>query len=262
MAQLQFLRDVYEMPDRNLPFLPRSPQIGGKTQLPVLPNPTTDQRDPDGWKGKYSFSTRNGGIEVVNSRVGNMSINEVEELKQRQQGMQRTKDIIYEQIADYQCPVEESELIVRCLEKRADGRVRQTYYDGKRVNDISEAAAIPKIGVTFMPGVDTPQANRLEQVGMTSNVPDQKTAIWRVNTAGTLLNDFEVDKDLSIVQSDNTAQVVAKSRARNPFVEKTYFASKECQAGTGSKTLRGEGCDDQQRSCQDCERPGSWQLGS
>ena len=165
------------------------------------------------------------GIEVANDIPGNNSMVQGELLTRRHEGLQRSKDIVYEQIAKNQFPMEESEVFVSWLERRTDPSVRQTYVDGKRVSEISETAVTPRIGMTFMAGADTPQVNRMEQVGMTTKAPEQKSATWRVNTAGTLLNDFEVDTDLSIIQSDNTAQVVARSRERKSVTDRPYFAS-------------------------------------
>jgi hypothetical protein len=154
------------------------------------------------------------GLEVANSQMSGLSVGGAELLSQRQQGMQRSKDIIYEQIANHQFPIEE-QLILRGLEKRADGRLRQTYYEGNPVTTVSETGIVPRIGMTFMAGADAPQVNRMEQIGMTDQAPEQKSASWRVNTAGTLLKDFEVDSDLSILQSDNTPQTVARVLHRN-----------------------------------------------
>lgn len=175
------------------------------------------------------------GMEVVNRRTANDSMGGVELLTRRQEGMQHTKDIIYEQIANNQFPMEESGFIVRSLEKRADTSVRQTYYDGKRVSEISDTALIPRIGMTFMAGADTPQVNRMEQVGMASKIPDQKSANWRVNTAGTLLSDFEVDTDLSIIQSDNTAKVIARSRDRDLHPAPPHFGPSSTMRGLIAK---------------------------
>jgi hypothetical protein len=149
--------------------------------------------------------------------------------------MQRTKEIIYEQIADNQFPMEESEFIVQRLEKRADLSLRQTCVDGKRVSEGSGTAIAPRVSIAFMAGADLPQVTRMEQVGMMSKTPDQKSATWRVDTAGTLLNDFEVDTDLSIIQADNTAQVIAPSRERNLLADAPYFVSNNANLGLLSK---------------------------
>jgi hypothetical protein len=155
------------------------------------------------------------GIEVTDGTRINMLSDQGELLTRRHEGMQRTKDFIYEQIANNQFPMEETEFVVRCLGKRADSSARQTYVDGKRVSEVSEGAIAPRVGMTLMAGADTPQVNRMEQVGMARETPDQKSAAWRVNTAGTLLHDFDVDTDLSIIQSDNTSRVIARYRERN-----------------------------------------------
>jgi hypothetical protein len=228
---------MYVIADKALPYLPQSLRIGGPTRLPFLPNAIMDEFGPPGCKARSSSPSTTSGLEVVNSTMAKMSIGEVEVLTQRQRGMQRTKDIIYEQIANNQFPMEESEFIVLCLEKRADPSVRQTYYDGKRMSNISDKAVIPKIGMTFMAGADTPQVNRMEQIGMTSNTPNQKNAIWRVNTAGTLLNDFEVDTDLSIIQSDNTPQIVARARSRESFADDSRTPN------SAKRALAMRGCD-------------------
>lgn len=49
---------------------------------------------------------------------------------------------------------------------------------------------------------------------MANERPDQKEANWRVLTAGSLLNEFKVDTDLSIVMTDQTPKVIEKARRR------------------------------------------------
>ena len=199
--------------DKALSYLPQSLRIGGATRLSCLPNAAMDETDSSGCNFRSPSPSVMNGIEVVDSRMAKMSGGGFEALTQCQQGLQRSKDIVYQQIANNQFPMEKSKSIVRCLEKRADGSDRQTYYNGKRVNDISDTAVIPKIGMTFMTGADTPQVNRMEQVDMTSSTTNQTNAIWRVNTAGALLNEFEADTNLSITQSDNTPYIVANARS-------------------------------------------------
>lgn len=149
--------------------------------------------------------------------------------------MQRTKEIIYEHIANNQFPMEESEFIVQCLEKGADLSLRQTCVDGKRVSEGFEPVIAPRVSIAFMAGADLPQVTRMEKFGMTSNTPDQKSATWRVTTSGTFLNDFEVDTDLSIIQADNSAQVIAPSRERNLLADAPYFVSNNAKLGLLSK---------------------------
>jgi hypothetical protein len=88
---------------------------------------------------------------------------------------------------------------------------------------IHQDAIKPKVGITFLAGADTPQVNQLEEMSMTQIVPDQKDASWRVMTAGALLVNFTVRKDLTVAVSDRTPVVVAAHRRRmgsdGPFTD-------------------------------------------
>jgi hypothetical protein len=215
---------MYRLSDKSISYLPRSLQIGPKQQL-FLPHASTDQSCPSHRTLNPSIPATMDGLEVTNGTNINILSGKGELLTRRYEGMQRTKDHVYEQIADNQFPMEESEFVVRCFGTSTGSSARQTYVDGKRVSEVFQGAVTPRIGITFMAGADTPQVNRMEQVGMTRNPPDQKSATWRVNTAGTLLHDFEVDTDLSITQSDNTSQVIARYRERNMLTDRQYSAS-------------------------------------
>jgi hypothetical protein len=216
---------MYETCAKSHSLLPKSLQGGGPTRKPSTPHAMINDGGLLEQELYFSISSAMNGIEVVDDRMESPSVGETELLTRRHKGMQRTKDIIYEQIANNQFTSEESDFMVRCLEKTVDASVRQTYFGEKRIRDISESAVVPKIGMKFMAGADTPQVNRIEQVGMTHKTPDQKSAIWRVNTAGALLNDFEVDTDLSVIQTDNTSQVIARSLERNVRADTPCFAS-------------------------------------
>ena len=161
------------------------------------------------------ISTVNGPEAVSDPGTIDANYGEGEIVGQADVGLQISKEQIYEDLASKQNPLEEYDLILHQFEKTADGKVRASYFNGIRAQEVTEGAVEPKIGITFMAGADTPQVNRMEQIGMTQGVPDQKSATWRVNTAGTLLKTFDVDKDLSIIQTDNTSAVVAKARERS-----------------------------------------------
>lgn len=104
--------------------------------------------------------------------------------------------------------------MVKLLEKHADGRLRRTYLEGRALNDVDDTAMTLSVGLTFLSGTDKPKVNRLEQDFMNNKEPDQKDAAWRVNTAGALLLQFEVSPDLSIMQTDQTSEVVSKAKGR------------------------------------------------
>jgi hypothetical protein len=124
---------------------------------------------------------------------------------------------VWEDIANKLLLPEESELMLKRFEKRADERVRRTYVEGQAMQEVDESAAVPRIGLAFLPGADKPQVTRLEQIGMAGHEPDQNDALWKVNTAASLLMQFSVSSDLSIVQThqgDKTAMVASRVKHR------------------------------------------------
>lgn len=105
--------------------------------------------------------------------------------------------------------------MLRQLEKRRDQPVRRTYVQGQLCADgVIDGAVVIKVGITFLPGVDKPEVNRLEQFDVTGKEPYQRDDMWRVNTAATLLSVFDVDKQLSVIQSDQTAVIAERARQR------------------------------------------------
>jgi hypothetical protein len=111
--------------------------------------------------------------------------------------------------------VEDTALMIKRLEKAADTGLRRTYVDGQPVKDVNESAPILKVGLSYLPGADLPTVNRLEQTNMTTTrSPDQLDSLWRVNTAGTLLSEFDVNADFSITNKDKTSDIVKRMKAR------------------------------------------------
>jgi hypothetical protein len=140
-------------------------------------------------------------------------------------GMHRQKERLMQEL-DKQFPGIEPSPNGIFFEKTVMGQVRASFYDGISMQTAVDNAIEPIVGITFMAGADTPQVNLMEQIGMTQAEPDQKDATWRVNTAGALLRNFEVDRDMTVIQTDNTAAVIAKARQRRvstdgPFYERT-----------------------------------------
>jgi hypothetical protein len=132
----------------------------------------------------------------------------------RKQNQLETKHRVWENMANKALPPENVELMIKMLEKRADEKVLRTYMAGQALPDHFEDAVVLRVGLTFMPGADKQQVNRQEQTDMTGREPDQKDALWRVNTAGHLLSDFDVLSDLSVVQRDRTADIARKALER------------------------------------------------
>lgn len=107
---------------------------------------------------------------------------------------------------------EQTDFMIRQLEKKADPRLRRTYSNGLALEEVLDSAPVLTVGLTFLPGADKPQVNRSEQIYMEGKEADQKDALWRVNTAGSLLSQFNVSPDLQIVQTDQTASIVTRAK--------------------------------------------------
>lgn len=135
------------------------------------------------------------------------------------------QDDLLDRLAGHYTPFEGYDLLVKAFEKTVRGNLRASFQDGIRLAEVVDGTITPKVGITFLAGADTPQVNQMEQISMSRLEPDQKDASWRVNTAGALLKNFEVDKSMSIIFTDNTPAVVAAARQRGnasgPFVEST-----------------------------------------
>ena len=180
-----------------------------------------------------------GGLEFV----GGTSPSEVEDSSlpsdlsavtvrsDRTQGLEtfRAALDVFEGIKASVLSVEDSAMMIRHLEKKADRSVKRTYMMGQPMREIDEKAPVLKVGLSFLQGCDRPTVNRVEQADMIPNKrPDQLTALWRVNTAGHLLNDFVVSDDLSYVRIDRTKDIASRARDRlgrqqfmSPFTQPT-----------------------------------------
>ncbi len=162
-------------------------------------------------------SLNGGGIEVMPRNGPSDGLVRMDSVAHRSNGVMEANLQVWEDIANKLLPPEESEMMLKRLEKRADERVKRTYIEGQPMSDVDGNAATPRIGLTFLPGADKPQVTRLEQIGMAGLEPDQKDALWRVNTAASLLMQFSVSSDLSIVQSyqgDQTSTVASRVKTR------------------------------------------------
>jgi hypothetical protein len=165
-------------------------------------------------------SVNGSSMEVVSSRNGTGRGELVRRgtATHRDQGALQARNRVWEDIANKLLPPEESELMVKFLEKQPDETTKRTYLEGVPQPEVDESAPVPWVGLTFLPGADKPQVTRLEQTNMAGREPDQKDAMWRVNTAASLLLSFEVSTDLSIVQRYNADDVQALlNRTKKPL---------------------------------------------
>lgn len=139
---------------------------------------------------------------------------------------------LLDRLSNHYAPYEGYDLIIKTFERTGNGSVKATFQDGTRLAEVREEAAKPKIGLTFLPGADTPQVNQMEEIQMTQTTPDQKDASWRVNTAGALLVNLSVRQDMTILFSDNTAAVVDAMRRRHSGLD-----GPQVEPNMGSKAL-------------------------
>jgi hypothetical protein len=109
---------------------------------------------------------------------------------------------------------ENNDLLLKALEKTVDGIVKATYEDGQRQPQVDENAIMPRIGLTFLAGVDPPKVNQMEEVQMSQALPDQMDLSWRVTMAGALLIDLRFNDKMAIKQTNITPPVVANARNR------------------------------------------------
>lgn len=126
---------------------------------------------------------------------------------------------------------EDASQIITRLQMAADRRLKRSYVSGRPTRDYYESAPVIKVGMVFLPGVDRPTVTQLEQeMLMADYKPDQLSAVWRVNTAGHLLFDFEVTKDLRVIAKDLTPEVLEHSRRREERSLPSFFPGQRTEA--------------------------------
>lgn len=147
---------------------------------------------------------------MQNGSPGKLSLSK----SQRNHDILRAKSEVLDVMINKLLPPEETDFMVRNLEKEADEPIRRTYSRGVPLAEVQESAIVLRVGLTFLPGADKPQVNRLEETNMAGREPHQKDASWRVNTAGSILVQFDVAQNLQIVQTDQTRKIVALAKQR------------------------------------------------
>ena len=167
--------------------------------------PNDDRRDD-------SHSVRNGKERVNRGHGGSEEIAISRSQTHRHHGALKAKSDTYNDFTNKTLAPEQTDFMIKQLEKQADPRLRRTYTNGLPLEQVVDSALVLRVGLKFLPGADKPQVNRTEQINMEGKKPDQKDAHWRVTTAGSLLSQFHVSQDLQIVQTDQTASIVARAK--------------------------------------------------
>ena len=159
-----------------------------------------------------SQSVHNGKEHVTKGHHGDEELVIGRSRTHRHHGALKAKSDAYIDYNNKSLAPEQTDFMIKQLEKQADPRLRQTYANGLALEDVIESAPVLTVGLKFLPGADKPQVNRTEQINMEGKEADQKDAHWRVATAGSLLSQFNVSSDLQITQTDQTASIVARAR--------------------------------------------------
>lgn len=123
----------------------------------------------------------------------------------------KAKSEAYDDYSNKTLGPEQTDFMIQQFERKPDPQLRRTYANGLELEEVVESAPVLTVGLTFLPGADKPQVNRSEQISMEGKEADQKDALWRVATAGSLLSQFNVSPNLQIEQTDQTASIVARA---------------------------------------------------
>lgn len=179
-------------------------------------------------------------VVVRNGRSSEGGGNLVRRATHRDVGLLEARNRVWEDIANKMLPPEESELMVKFLKRGPDETSKRTYLEGVPQPKVNEHAPVPWVGLTFLPGADKPQVMRLEQTNMAGGEPDQKDAMWRANTAASLLMSFEVGTDLAVLERYNANDVqafLARNRKPPPPIQRRDSRSQASSTTSNSTAV-------------------------
>ena len=194
-------------------MIPRSLRPGPSTASSVSGShdtPDTAVSNDDG-RGE-SQSVINGKERVTKGHHGGEELAIVRSRTHRHHGALKAKSDAYTDYNNKSLAPDQTDFMIKKLEKQADPRLRRTYANGLPLEEVIDSAPVLTVGLKFLPGADKPQVNRTEQFNMEGKEADQKDAHWRVATAGSLLSQFNVSQDLQITQTDQTASIIARAK--------------------------------------------------
>jgi hypothetical protein len=95
-----------------------------------------------------------------------------------------------------------------------DDEVKYTYRKGK-LEDFYDKAPSIHVAIHYVPGADRAQVNMMENAELNKDARVEKSNEWKVLTAGNMLLELEVQRDLGIREFDQTAELIAKHKARH-----------------------------------------------
>jgi hypothetical protein len=115
-----------------------------------------------------------------------------------------------------------AEALLNGLTADADDDVVITFREGKR-DKYDDSAVSVDIALFYVPGADLAEVNIAENRGISRQEASQKTAMWRVLTAGNMLRELEVRRDLTIKKVSFLSIIIPQL---NPFVRSYIVPSR------------------------------------
>lgn len=116
-------------------------------------------------------------------------------------------------LIDVQFPPAHMEWL-RDFERDPDQPLKKSYKSGILLPNVDQSAPVIKIAMTFMAGADKPTVAKAEMSKISDLEPPQKSHEWRMFTAATLLQRFEIGPDLSIQKKDNSHDIMIAYKER------------------------------------------------
>ena len=103
---------------------------------------------------------------------------------------------------------------LRDFERDPDQPLKKSYRSGILLGSVDQNAPVLNIAMTFMAGADKPTVAKAEMSKISDLEPPQKSHEWRMFTAATLLQRFEIGTDLSIQKKDNSHEIMIAYKER------------------------------------------------
>jgi hypothetical protein len=170
--------------------------------------------------GGMEADNRSISLRAPRSEVGSAVSDELTLMPSRASG--NGKEVVdaavevYNNIRNNNLSIEDSEQFIKRMQKGEDTNLQRSFESGNQLKGLVPGAPSLKVGLSYLAGSDHAKVTRMEQVDMmkATREPDQMSPLWRVNTAGQILLEWEVRPDLSVVPKDKTPDAATKARRR------------------------------------------------
>ncbi|KAL8994337.1 MAG: hypothetical protein Q9169_005664 [Polycauliona sp. 2 TL-2023] len=108
----------------------------------------------------------------------------------------------------------EEQVIIQSL-VNGDLRLRRTYVKGVPIDEVKDAVPVLSVELKLLRRSNKAQLSRTEQLDIEEVEADQKEALWRVYTAGSLLTQYSVSPDLLGMQMDQTSPIMGRVKNKS-----------------------------------------------